>query len=123
MYEANYISAEGSLRISVPSLTLRRRKGKKWASSVVFTMAVRFGQRSRPMAFAGSSDRSSNPVKGEPQPVLITWRNASSEAKSPSQGKKCLRAPAKSAEGSSRTARACGTIRRMKITCAQSSAA
>ena len=123
MREANYISPEGSLHISAPSLTPSKRKRKKWASTMVFTKAVRLGQRSRPLAFAGSSDRSSNPVKGEPQPILITLHSPSRKAKSPSQEHRTHWAPSRSAEGSSRTARACGILRRMKITSAQSSAA
>ena len=114
MHEANYISPEGSLHTSAPSLTPSKRKRKRWASTVVFTEAVRLGRRSRPLAFAGSSDRSSNPVKGEPQPILITLHRASRESKSPSQKHRTHRAHSRSAEGSPRTAEACGTIRCMK---------
>ena len=123
MHEANYISPEGSLHTSPPSLTPSKRKRKRWASMVVFTGAIQPGQRSRPLAFAGSSDRSSNPVKVEPQSILITLHRANREAKSPSQEDRTHRAPSRSTEGSSRTATACGILKRVKVTSAQSSAA
>ena len=123
MREANCISPEGSLNTSAPSLTPSKWNRKRWAGTAVFTEAVRLGQRSRPLAFAGSSDRSSNPVKGEPQSILISLHHASLEARSPSQEHRTDRAPARSTEGSSRTARACGILNRVKVTSAQSSAA
>ena len=92
----------------MPSLTPRRWKRKRWASTVVSAETVWLGQRSRPSAFAGSNERSSNPVKVEPQSILITLHCASREAKSPSQKHRTHQTPSKSTEGSSRTARACG---------------
>ena len=93
--------ATGATRYLIANAEASRGKTLNWASSVALTeTAGQLGQRSRPLAFAGSGVRSSNPVKGEPYSLPITWRNASSEAKSPIQGKGTHRAPARSVEGS-----------------------